>query len=89
MRCLAASEGAPPGSKGEALGQMLKFAAVTAAAGAAGTLFRQFLTGGSDGMGDYLREQTNVLKPREWDASERSALRCERPPASAPTMLRW
>lgn len=46
------------GDRAAAFGQMAKFAAATTVAGLAGNLFKQYLLGGSDGMADYLREQT-------------------------------
>lgn len=46
------------GDRAAAFGQMAKFAAATTVAGLAGNLFKQYLLGGSDGMSDYIREQT-------------------------------
>lgn len=49
---------APPGARADQFGQLVRFAGMTLVGGAIGTLFRKFLSGGSDGMADYIREQT-------------------------------
>ena len=48
---------APAAEKAEKLWQLVHFAAATAVAGAAGNIVKQYLTGNSDGVTDYMREQ--------------------------------
>lgn len=54
-RDIAAAKGDEKAAK---IGEFIKFAAFTTASGAIGSLFKQYLLGGSDGVADYIRERT-------------------------------
>lgn len=50
---------ASPEARAEKFGQLLQLAAFTTAAGTIGNLVKQYLLGGSDGVSDYVRENTS------------------------------